>query len=77
MPWHEQHLDPEIIIFEVVLRNQRHVNLHLILRNCVYFDTVLYVVGDGNDLRMIALNVDLLDFALAEHADLHAQEVFV
>ena len=73
----EQHLHSEIIIFKVVLWDLGDVDPGLELCDCVDFDALRQVVCDGDDLRMVALNINLLNFPLAESGDVHSQEVLV
>ena len=73
----EQDLHSEIIIFKVVLRDLGDVDPGLELCNCVDFDALREVVCDGNDLRMVTFNINLLDFPLAESGDVHPEEVLV
>jgi len=73
----EQYLHSEIIIFKVVFWDLGDVDPGLELCDCVDFDALRQVVCDGNDLRMVALNINLFDFSLAESGDVHSQEVLV
>ena len=66
MAGHKQDFHPVVVIFEVLLWNERHINFGTLLRNRINFNTLLQVVSDGYDLRVVVLDRYLLNFPLAE-----------
>lgn len=75
MAWHKERADSEVVVREVVFGDERDVDFVAHLAHGVDLDALLEIVGDGDDLGMVALHVHLLDLTLAEACDVTTEEV--
>jgi len=67
MTWNKKNFDLEVIVWEPIFWNFGFVYLALTMfSDSVDLNLLLKIIGYGNDLYVIAFNIDLFDFTSAE-----------
>ena len=61
MAWSEQYSNSEVVVSKIILRDFCDIDLGSMLSDRIDLNTLLKIVGDCNNLRLVTLNIYLLN----------------